>query len=214
MVKVKICGITRVEDALKAVECGAWALGFIFYRKSPRYISPEDAAKIIEQLPESVDTVGVFVNEDADSIKEAVKTSNIKIVQLHGDEVPGICDQLKELKVIKAFRVKDSFDVSEVNEFNTFAYLFDAFNADQYGGTGEAFNWDILVNNKEEIKNSIILSGGLNKNNIIEAISVVKPFAVDVSSGVEDSPGIKKSSLIAEVFSLVNNFNSSNDLGD
>lgn len=187
MVRVKICGITNVEDALAAVDYGADALGFIFYEKSPRYVAPEKAREIIATLPSLVSTVGVFVNEDPPRMKEIMSYAGISILQLHGDEPPGICAEWP--RVIKCLRVGDFVDLKLLETFHVSAFLLDTYSPRQFGGTGQVFNWDIAVEAKRFGR--IILSGGLTPDNIGNAVRRVKPYAVDVSSGVEQEKGKK-----------------------
>lgn len=189
MTRVKVCGITSSEDALCAVRLGASALGFVFYEKSPRFIRPAEAGEIISQLPPFVTKVGVFVNAGADYLREAKDIAGFDAYQLHGDETPEFCSAFGE-NYIKAIRVKDSESLSAVELYDTDAFLFDTYSPDAYGGTGENFSWDVLSRRKLEDK-FVILSGGLNSGNVREAIRAVNPYAVDVSSGVEISPGIK-----------------------
>ena len=192
MIRVKICGITNKEDALTAARLGASALGFIFYKKSPRYISPYKALKIIGALPPFIVPVGVFVNQKEGALKEIANFCGITTVQLHGDESPPYCQRLKQFKVIKAFRIKDQIDWNTVNGYETVcAQLFDTYHEKEYGGSGKSFNWNLLNENK--MKKPFILSGGLNAQNVVEAINHAKPYALDVSSGVEKSPGVKDS---------------------
>ena len=191
MVRVKICGITEKDDAFKAIKFGADALGFVFYKKSPRYVSPSRARNIIAVLPPFVSTVGVFVNERLGAINDIASFCGLNAVQLHGDEDHHYCHRLKRypFKVIKAFRVTPSFHFDEAGKFNVDALLFDAYQPDAFGGTGKTFNWELL--RQADIKGPFILSGGLDHENILEAIKIVKPYAVDVSSGVELEPGKK-----------------------
>ncbi len=186
-VRVKICGITRAEDALKAIEFGADALGFIFYKNSPRYVSPEIVRDIIHCLPPFVTTVGVFVNEQPSVIEETIETTGIDVVQLHGEEPPEYCARWQ--KVIKALRIKEMADLELLHRYRVSAYLLDTYSPDKPGGTGERFDWDIAV--KANRLGTIILAGGLTPDNVIEAVEKVKPYAVDVSSGVEAEKGIK-----------------------
>lgn len=188
MVKVKICGITNIEDANAAVSAGADALGFVFYAKSKRYIDPTKAKNIISTLPPFITTVGVFVNHSRDEVMEIREDSNIDYCQLHGDETPEYCSALP-LKLIKAVRIKEGMDSSVLKEYPVSAMLFDTFSPSEYGGTGKTFNWDIVGNLGYE--RPIILAGGLDSSNVASAIGLVKPYAVDVSSAVEIEPGIK-----------------------
>ena len=186
--KIKICGITNIEDALFAAEAGADALGFVFYEKSPRYVSSETVKKIVSMLPPFVTTVGLFVNAGGEAIETTVRLSGINVIQLHGDETPEECDFAPH-PVIKAVRVKDAGSLAGVERYPVSALLLDAWNDQQYGGTGESFNWQLARNLTGQLP--IILAGGLTPDNVAEAIRVVAPYAVDVSSGVEISPGKK-----------------------
>jgi phosphoribosylanthranilate isomerase len=188
MTRVKVCGITNAEDALSAAEMGADALGFIFYKGSKRYIDPVMASEIVSGLPPFVSTVGVFVNQCMDEIKEAADVSGVDTVQLHGDESPEFCSGLP-YKVIKAVRVKDAVNADEVELYPVRAILFDRHSDELYGGTGTSFDWEVLRDVK--ISKKIILSGGLTAENVSLAIEIIKPYGVDVSTGVEDSPGRK-----------------------
>ena len=194
MVRVKICGITNLKDARAAVQCGAWALGFIFYKKSPRYISPSQARKIIEQLPPFVVPVGVFVNLNEKAVKDICEFARIGTVQFHGDEEPSYCQGFKDYKIIKAFRVKEGFDFKSIMQYPVNAYLLDTFCEQSYGGSGKAFDWNLMKD--LGIDKPYILSGGLNPDNIAKALKVLHPYAVDASSGIEQSPGVKDSDLI------------------
>lgn len=187
--KVKICGITNRDDALMAAELGADALGFVFYRASPRYVLPERAREIIERLPPFVTTVGVFVNEKKETVEEVIETSGIEAVQLHGEESPAYCASLRGVKVIKAFRVRDEFHPERLGHYEVDAYLLDAYQKGLYGGTGKTFSWEMARRGKEYGR--IILAGGLTPENVRQAVEAVQPYAVDVSSSVEQSPGVK-----------------------
>ncbi|MBI5826367.1 MAG: phosphoribosylanthranilate isomerase [Deltaproteobacteria bacterium] len=187
-IRVKICGIISMEDASVAFEGGADAVGFIFYRKSLRYITPLAASRIVEGLGPFITTVGVFVNESPEEIKAAISISGIDCVQLHGEEGPRDCLGYG-LDVIKAIRVRDSSDIERLEDFRVSAYLLDTYREGMHGGTGEAFDWDIAVEAKRSGR--VILSGGLDPDNVGEAVRRVRPYAVDVSSGVESAPGRK-----------------------
>ncbi len=189
MTRVKVCGITNSEDALCAVRLGASALGFVFYEKSPRFVAPEEAGEIIRKVPPFVTKVGVFVNAGADYLREARDIARFDVYQFHGDETPEFCSTFGE-DYIKAIRVKDADSLEAVNLYDTDAFLFDTYSPDAYGGTGENFSWDVLSGRKLGDK-FVILSGGLNPDNVRDAIRAVGPYAVDVSSGVESSPGVK-----------------------
>lgn len=191
MARVKVCGITNLDDARLCVEAGAYALGFNFYPKSPRYLSPLAATEIIRQLPEGVFAVGVFVNEpDSVAIKAKAKLAGIHAVQLHGEESPAFCNSLNDLYIIKALRVGDDFQPAEAARFETDAILLDGFKAGMYGGTGQAFDWTVAALTREFV-GKLFLAGGLNATNVGRAIRTVQPYAVDVCSGVESSPGRK-----------------------
>lgn len=182
MTRVKICGITNVDDALAAVQCGADALGFVF-AESPRRIAPGEARKIISEIPPFVAAVGVFVDEPADQVWETALICRLDAFQFHGHESPGYCRSF-DRKVIKAFRVKDRSVADEVAHYTVDAYLLDSSSG---GGTGRSFKWDLA----RGIENRVILAGGLTPENVGEAIRAVRPYAVDVSSGVECFSGKK-----------------------
>lgn len=189
-VRLKVCGITSLEDARAAIECGAEFLGFNFYRKSPRYIAPEAARAIIEQLPNDVTSVGIFVNEaQPQDVLEILKTSGAQLAQLHGDEDAAYCEAVGAGRVIKALRVGEGFDARQVLTYPAWAILLDAFDKNLYGGTGKTANWEVACEAAKLTR--LFLAGGLAPENIAEAIRSVEPFAVDVNSGVESSPGKK-----------------------
>jgi phosphoribosylanthranilate isomerase len=172
---------------------GAGALGFNFYRKSPRYIAPEKAREIIDQLPRRVMKVGVFVNEAIESVSNICKIAGLDVIQLHGDETPDYAERLiisTGLKAIKAFRVSKAFEPQEVVKFQVDAILLDAYSPKEYGGSGLMFDWDILQQVRSYF-GKIYLAGGLTPDNVAEAIKRVKPYAVDVCGGLESSKGIK-----------------------
>lgn len=188
-VRVKICGITNLDDAIAAVDFGADALGFVFFEKSPRYISHADAAAIIKKLPSFTTTIGVFVNEKPEQVEKIIDLTYIDAVQLHGNETPEMCDISR--RVIKAIRVKslESLDPLINYKDRVSAFLLDTFTPDILGGTGQIFNWDIAIYAKQFGK--IILAGGLTPDNVAEAIRRVRPYGVDVSSGIESEKGKK-----------------------
>ena len=193
MTKVKICGITNIEDALASCEYGADALGFIFYKKSPRFIEPERVKKIIRELPPFVTTVGVFVDDDADRISEIADAAKLDIIQLHGSEPPEFCNVFKR-KIIKAFKIqgqgaRGKGQENEIRRYTVSAYLLDTYKEGVEGGTGEIFDWEIAKEAKRFGR--IIVAGGLTPENVAEAVETVMPYGVDVSSGVEQKPGKK-----------------------
>jgi len=189
MVKVKICGITSLEDALAAVAAGADALGFVFHSASPRHISPQQAADIIKLLPPFIQTVGLFVDEARDTVNTTADRCGLDIIQLHGEESPEYCGSVRR-RVIKAFRVKDITTLDSLLQYRVAGCLLDAWSPAAHGGTGQTFNWGIAA---EAVKRGhrIVLAGGLAPDNVAEAVKCVNPYAVDVSSGVECSPGRK-----------------------
>jgi phosphoribosylanthranilate isomerase len=187
MVRIKICGITNIEDALAAVEYGADALGFVFYPKSPRAISPEVAETIVCALPPFITTVGVFIDKNKQEIEKTVQYVGLNIAQLHGSEPPHACQM--SMKVIKAIRVKELTDLEPLKNYTVSAFLLDTYSPHTMGGTGQIFNWDIAVEAKKFGR--IILSGGLKLENVEEAIKWVQPYGVDVATGVESSKGKK-----------------------
>jgi phosphoribosylanthranilate isomerase len=186
---VKICGITNVEDGLLAAEAGANALGFIFYKQSPRYVPIEKAAAVIRNLPEPIVKVGVFVDADEDTVDRAIRECGLNLLQFHGGESPEYCVQFG-LMSMKAFQVRDAQSLSRMTDFKTDAWLLDAYSPDKLGGTGEKFNWDLAIEARK-LGRPIFLAGGLTADNVAEAVRHVEPYAVDVSSGVEASPGKK-----------------------
>jgi len=192
--KVKICGITNLDDALQACSLGADALGFVFYDKSPRYVTQEAAREIIAALPPFVTTVGLFVNEQPQTIRALAGQCGLNVIQLHGDEEPEACDYAP-YRTIKALRVKDAESLEEHTAYHAAALLLDAWSKDAYGGTGETFNWDLAATVARQ--RPVILAGGLTPENVGAAIAAVRPYAVDVSSGVERVPGIKDGRKLA-----------------
>ena len=191
-IKVKVCGITNAEDALAAVKAGADALGFVFYEKSPRYVVPAVAGRIIAELPPLVTSIGVFVNEGLATVRSIMDTCNLGMAQLHGDESAAYCHELSR-PVIKALRLKNRQSLLALAEYqgrgSVRGFIVDTFSELAYGGTGQVTDW-ILAS---EVANStpVLLAGGLTPDNVTEAIRVVHPYGVDVSSGVESAPGKK-----------------------
>jgi len=200
-VRVKICGVRTLEEAEAAIAAGADALGFNFWPASPRFVAPEEAGRIVAALPALINAIGVFVNEDAGRVREIVSQVCLNAVQLHGEETAQYCLDLHPVKVIKAFRVGEEFNARRVHGYTVTAVLLDAKVEGQYGGTGKRFSWDIAIQVKRFAP--VILAGGLTVDNVAEAIGFVRPFAIDVCSGVESMPGrkdlIKLSAFMKEV---------------
>ena len=194
-VRVKICGITSIDDARAAVGAGADALGFMFYEPSPRSITPGRAAAIIAELPAHVAKVGVFVDADEATVRATAATAGLDTLQFHGNESPGYCARF-ELRTIKAFRVKDSESLGQLPDYETDAWLLDSYVKGVPGGTGERFNWDLAVE-ANRLGRPILLAGGLTPENAGEAVGQVAPFGLDVSSGVEAAPGRKDAAKVA-----------------
>jgi len=203
MTFVKICGITNLPDALVAVSEGADALGFNFYRESSRYVEPLEARRIIEQLPSSVLTVGVFVNEETpEQLKAVASEAGVSAIQLHGDESPDYCSALRDSYVIKAFAVTEAFDIRTILEYSIDAVLLDASHHKLRGGTGQVIDWAVAKRvGKLDVK--MFLAGGLTPENVREAIDTVNPYAVDACSGVERVPGMKDHRRLHEFFMAV-----------
>ena len=190
--RIKICGITNLEDARAAVDLGADALGFIFVPGTPRYIEPQVAERIIGDLPPFVTTVGVFADASPERISQTVRVCGLNVVQLHGSETPEYCSNVvarHAVPLIRAFRVKDRHSLSSVPKYEVSAYLLDTYVKGKKGGTGETFNWELAREAKAYGK--IIVAGGLTPENVAQAVQHVRPYAVDVSSGVEAEPGKK-----------------------
>src|SRR3990172_2375300 len=182
MVKVKICGITNLEDAQAAAEAGADALGFVFYPESPRFIDPGKARAIIARLPVFITSVGVFVDESEDLIRRIIREGGIQVLQFHGSESPMLCTRFRE-KAIKAIRIKDEESINSMQMYNVDTFLLDTHQEGAKGGTGKTFDWKIAE--KAKANGRIILSGGLTPSTVGEAVRRVRPYGVDVSSGVE-----------------------------
>jgi phosphoribosylanthranilate isomerase len=183
-VRVKICGLTNLNDALAAVEAGADAVGFVLYKESPRCISADQAQEIIRQLPPFVTTVGLFVNQPTHWVRVMAERSGVDALQFQGDETPDYCEAFSQ-RAIKAIRVRDRDSLAAMLEYRVRAFVLDAYREGEYGGTGETFDWALAAEAKAYGR--IILAGGLTPENVAEAIRRVRPFAVDVSSGVEGS---------------------------
>jgi phosphoribosylanthranilate isomerase len=202
--RVKVCGITRPEDAELAVELGAWALGFILWRGSPRAADPAVAAGIALALRRRVELVGVFVNASLDEIAHAAETLHLSHVQLHGDEGPSFCAEAGRrtgAKVIKAIRVASASDFQDLERFHTDFHLLDTAARGKYGGSGATWDWALA--SKRARKVPVILSGGLTPENVGAGVEAVDPYAVDVASGVEASPGVKDPVKLAAFMAAV-----------
>jgi phosphoribosylanthranilate isomerase len=190
--KIKFCGITRLEDAQRAVALGAWAIGLIFHPQSPRACDPAIAAEIASAVKRRVEVVGVFVNPTLDELAFRADAVGLTMVQLHGDEGPSFCSEAARrtgCKVIKAMRVRSLADIQALAAFHTDFHLLDSYRPGLRGGTGETFSWELARAHRGSVP--VILSGGLTPENVGDAIAAVRPFAVDVASGVEFSPGRK-----------------------
>ena len=190
MTRVKICGITDPDDARDAALLGADAIGLNFYERSPRYIDVSRASRIIEILPAFVSVVGVFVNHpDPQGLEEMALSLGLHAVQLHGNETPDYCSMIQKVKVIKAFRVDKNFKVESLRSYGHQMFLLDSGSGTQFGGTGNVFDWSQAYG--ANAFGWVVLAGGLNPENVSEAVSTLHPYAVDVSSGVESKPGRK-----------------------
>jgi len=188
MTRIKICGITNKEDALEAAHLGVDALGFVF-AESPRRVIPRMVQEIVELLPPFISRVGVFVNEERGKVKEIAARCHLTTLQFHGEESPSYCEGFKE-KTVKAFSIKDEAILETIPEYQVDAYLLDSYSPSRYGGTGKTFDWQIALKIKK-FGVPVILSGGLDPDNVKEAIERVRPYAVDVGSGVEVEEGKK-----------------------
>ena len=186
--RIKICGIKHRDDALKAVECGADAIGLIFVEKSPRYVSLTDARVIAESLPPFVTSVGLFMNASEETVREALKVVPLNLLQFHGEESPEFCDQFG-VPYVKVLRMRENVNViAFTQEYpNAAGILLDTYH-EKGGGTGESFDWNLIP---EDVSVPLILAGGLTPENVASAVETVKPYAVDVSSGVESEPAVK-----------------------
>ncbi|MBI2870479.1 MAG: phosphoribosylanthranilate isomerase [Candidatus Omnitrophica bacterium] len=204
MVRIKICGITRAEDARLAARLGAWAVGLVFYEESPRNVGKDEARKILRGLDPHVLKVGVFVNPTPEEVLRCSSAASLDAVQLHGDESPSLCLKIREkrLRMIKAFRMQGPQDLDVLPEYEEVCdfFLLDSFTQDKRGGTGLVFDWSWAKQAIEKTGRPVIVSGGLSSENLISCIQEVKPYAVDVSSGVETAPGIKSAELLHDLF--------------
>src|SRR4051812_13757562 len=202
---VKVCGITRLEDAELAATLGAWAIGFILWPRSPRYADPGVAAGIARVMRRRIETVGVFVNQPLDEIAGLVDALGVTHVQLHGDEGPSFCAAVAQrtgAKVIKAVRIGHASDLQDLERFHTDLHLLDtAAGKGQYGGTGRTWDWSLLAQRRAKVP--FLLAGGLNPDNVAEAIDATRPWGIDVSSGVESRPGIKDHAKVEALFEAV-----------
>lgn len=203
-VRIKICGITNKEDAALAVDLGADALGFVFHQKSPRYVNTQKAAEICRALPVFIAKVGVFVDAGAETVKFAAQDCHLTAMQFHGLESPWFCKQFPG-QAIKAIRVKDETSLKTALEYDVDAVLLDTYTEGANGGTGQTFDWALAVKAKQMLKCRIILAGGLNPENVADAIRTVRPYAVDVSSGVESAPGKKDPEKLRRFFAACKN---------
>jgi phosphoribosylanthranilate isomerase len=192
-VRVKICGITRREDAELAVELGAWAIGLIFHDSSPRRVDLDTATAIGAEFRRQAEVAGVFVNRELSEVAEVADACSLTMLQLHGDEGPVYCDELRRrtgLKIMKAARVRDAASLQALDAFRHVDYhLVDAHHPDLFGGTGETFDWELLRGRRSKVP--LVLSGGLTPENVHDAVVAVHPFGVDTASGTERSPGVK-----------------------
>jgi phosphoribosylanthranilate isomerase len=196
--KVKYCGITRIEDAEQAIHVGGWAIGLQHWADSPRRVDPATAAAISAAVRRRIVVVGVFVNATLEELVRAAEDESLAMLQLHGDEGPDFCKEAARrtgCKVIKALRVRSAADIQAAEAFRTDFHLFDAHHPARPGGTGESFDWELLAGRRSQVP--MILAGGLRPANVADAISVASPHAVDVASGIEASPGVKDHELMA-----------------
>jgi phosphoribosylanthranilate isomerase len=203
MTQIKICGITRIEDALCAAASGADAVGFIFHEASPRYIAPERAREIIAALPAELVKVGVFVNRNAEEVVQTVEDCGLDLIQLHGDESPEYCLRFPPKRVIKAVFLRAPEELPAFDAYEVRAFLMDTRDAGRYGGTGKRADWELATRLGKS--HPLILAGGLDIGNIGEALSAVAPGAVDINSGCERTPGIKDHDRMKRIIGLIRN---------
>jgi len=199
MIQVKICGITNLKDALCAAENGVAAVGFIFHSPSPRCIDPLKATDIINELPDGLVKVGVFVNEAAEEVKRIYDDCRLDMIQLHGDESPEYCRHFPKSHVIKALELKNEDDLKKAALYSVDAILLDSRHAGLYGGTGKTMDWNLA----SQVSRPLILSGGLKEENVMDALQKVHPAALDINSGVESSPGKKDHAKIARIMRII-----------
>lgn len=199
-IKIKVCGITTISDALLSIQWGADAIGFIFYEKSPRFVSMDTVKEIISSLPPFINCVGVFVNESTDLVNRISDSCSLDYVQLHGDETPDYCKKIKR-KVIKAARLKNSQSLKGLDAYKVDGFLLDSYSDKSRGGTGEICDWSLARHAKRF--GNIILAGGLNSKNVVNAILKVRPYGIDVCSGVEKSPGKKDPIKVKAFFTAI-----------
>lgn len=197
--QIKICGITRKEDAILCSQHGADAIGFIFYPKSKRYITPEAAKDIAHILPPFLMKIGVFVNETSSEVNRIAQLVGLNAVQLHGEESPKYIDQMTH-PVIKCFGVDELFDFDKIDKYKNCEILLDVKDTEQFGGTGNSFNWNLIP---DDLRNKVIIAGGVSSNNIKDIYSTINPGAIDLSSSVEISPGIKDKNKIIEILNII-----------
>jgi phosphoribosylanthranilate isomerase len=198
--RIKLCGVTRLEDAHEAARLGAWAIGLNHWSGSPRRCDPTVAAVIGAELRRRLEVVGVFVNPSLDELARAAEDESLTMIQLHGDEGPAFCREVARrtgLKVIKALRVRSAADVKAAETYRTDYHLLDAHRPGLPGGTGASFDWELLKDRRSSVP--LVLAGGLQPDNVADAVAATRPFAVDVASGVEAEPGIKDHTLMAEL---------------
>jgi phosphoribosylanthranilate isomerase len=199
--KVKICGVTNLEDAREAVRLGAWAIGLVHHEDSPRRCDPATAAEIGAELRRRCEVAGVFVNPHLDQVASAVADEGLSIVQLNGEEGPSFCAEVARrtgAKVIKAIHVSSAADIHAAEAYRTDFHMFDTRRGDLRGGTGKTFDWDLLAGRRSEVP--AIVAGGLRPENVARAVGTARPFAVDVASGVEAEPGRKDHELLVSFF--------------
>lgn len=206
MVKIKICGITNLEDASAACSYGVDALGFVF-AKSPRQVSPRTAKSIIMRLPPFTVTVGVFVNESKDKVRKIAADCGLGCLQFHGDETPGYCDYFRDkYKIIKAIRVRDSSSLAGLKKYTVDAFLLDTYVPGRRGGTGIGFDWNLAAEAKKYGK-PVIMAGGIGIGNVEDAVKIARPYAVDASSAIEKAPGRKDHNLMRAFIEKIRNVN-------